>query len=276
MCSSDLLRLPTRALFLLAFAVPVACGDTPPAAPDLPFETSIWPEPEPMIDADAADNPWLRDFAAEGVGGGTTTPEPGGAPLGAGSGSGTGGTEGAGGGEAEPPPPPRWAVIRAYVETTSSAKALVIDEPGGAALAGCQVVLFTNGGTEPYRTFDLVSTTSRAVLCVGDPGIGCDDLRTGNAFNGDDAITLSCDGELRDVVGQVGVDPGDAWTGTGADGAMLSTKDQALWRCVHPTAEAGAFTWSEWMRWNPATDPLPQGPACPAPPEEGAAGAPPR
>ncbi|HXK16476.1 MAG TPA: hypothetical protein VNG33_01630, partial [Polyangiaceae bacterium] len=34
-------------------------------------------------------------------------------------------------------------------------------------------------------------------------------------FNGDDALALSCGAVLLDVIGQIGVDPGDAW-GAGA------------------------------------------------------------
>lgn len=253
------------------FCLLTGCGDSaaPTVSEDEPRH-SIWPLPEIVgIDDAPGDNPWLTEFGAESSGSATTaspdgaTKNPGGAAEG--EASETAATQ--------PDPPPRWAVFRAYVETTSSAKALVIDEPGGAALAGCQVVLFSNGGTERYRSFELTSATSRAVLCIGEPGIACDDWRTGNAFNGDDAVTLECDGAVRDVVGQVGIDPGDAWLGLGADGVPLSTKDQALWRCTHPTEQPGAFTWTEWMRWNPATEPLPDGPSCPTPPpNDGVAG----
>ncbi len=251
---------------LAALCLLAGCSDASPEPADLPSGSSIWPERVVTAETEESDNPWLRDFGVDGAGG-----------TAAGMQRDRAGGEGELGTDASPlggsdSPPPRWAVFRAYVETTSSAKALVIDEPGGAPLAGCRVVIFSNGGVTPYRTFELMSSAARVVLCIGDPGFICDDVRTGNGFNGDDAVTLECDGALRDVLGQVGVDPGDAWSGTGADGSALSTKDQALWRCKHPEKEASTFTWPEWMRWSPASAPLPDGPSCPTP-DNGAAGA---
>jgi hypothetical protein len=50
--------------------------------------------------------------------------------------------------------------------------------------------------------------------------------RTTNlTFNGDDAVALECGGTLLDVIGQIGVDPGDAWTSGEA-----STLNQTLRR----------------------------------------------
>ena len=41
------------------------------------------------------------------------------------------------------------------------------------------------------------------------------DRGTSLIFNGDDALALSCAGQVLDVIGQIGVDPGDSW-GLGA------------------------------------------------------------
>jgi hypothetical protein len=46
---------------------------------------------------------------------------------------------------------------------------------------------------------------------------------TNLTFNGDDALALTCAGKLLDVIGQLGVDPGDSW----GDGA---TADHTLRR----------------------------------------------
>ena len=48
-------------------------------------------------------------------------------------------------------------------------------------------------------------------------------------FNGDDALALACAGETLDVIGQIGVDPGDSW-GVGA------TLDHTLRRRCDVTA----------------------------------------
>ena len=46
---------------------------------------------------------------------------------------------------------------------------------------------------------------------------------TSLTFNGNDALALSCDGTMLDVIGQVGVDPGDGWS-------MGATLDHTLRR----------------------------------------------
>ena len=69
-------------------------------------------------------------------------------------------------------------------------------------------------------------------------------------FNGDDAVVLRSNGAggaIVDSIGQVGVDPGSAWTGGG-----LSTADQTLRRnaalCLGDSNAADAFNPSiEWI-----------------------------
>ena len=56
--------------------------------------------------------------------------------------------------------------------------------------------------------------------------VQCDALDgTPVGFNGDDALELVCEGAVVDSLGQVGFDPGTAWTG-----GIVSTRDQTLRR----------------------------------------------
>jgi hypothetical protein len=69
---------------------------------------------------------------------------------------------------------------------------------------------------------------SAYVLCSSGLGSLLESVctRTTNlTFNGDDAVALECDGMTLDVIGQIGVDPGDAWTS-----GETSTLNQTLRR----------------------------------------------
>jgi hypothetical protein len=103
-----------------------------------------------------------------------------------------------------------------YVEGSSSYKALELTAREASTLAGCRLVTYFNGASAGSNiTLDgSLEAGGRYVLCSSLlatlVGAACD-RATNLTFNGDDAVALECDGALLDVIGQVGVDPGDAW-----------------------------------------------------------------
>jgi predicted extracellular nuclease len=118
-----------------------------------------------------------------------------------------------------------------YVEGSSSNKALELSSPETALLDGCKVGAYFNGKTEP-SVIAILSGSIQAgqvlTLCTSTLktrlGSVCDQV--GNlTFNGNDALAISCDGKILDVIGQVGVDPGSAW-GSGS----TTTTDHTLRR----------------------------------------------
>jgi hypothetical protein len=69
---------------------------------------------------------------------------------------------------------------------------------------------------------------------------------TNLGFNGDDAITLECGGEVLDVIGRIGEDPGTAWEANG-----ISTTDQTLRRrCSTPAGDTdGTDAFDPSVQW---------------------------
>lgn len=117
-----------------------------------------------------------------------------------------------------------------YVEGSSSYKALELTAREDSTLTGCRLVTYFNGAmTGTGIALDAsLPAGSTYVLCSSALGPllekACD--RTTNlTFNGDDAVALECDGSTLDVIGQIGLDPGDAWTSGEA-----STLNQTLRR----------------------------------------------
>jgi cysteine-rich repeat protein len=124
-----------------------------------------------------------------------------------------------------------------YIEGSSSNKALEIKNPGNAVLdlnaEGCEVAVFVGGSGNSQTPIALDGTINAGgvfVLCNNQAGAAldpaCDQFNGSLGFNGDDAVTLSCNGDLLDVIGQVGFDPGLSWTA----GGDLSTLDKTLRR----------------------------------------------
>ena len=104
-----------------------------------------------------------------------------------------------------------------YIEGSSSNKALEITAQARSGLDGCKVGTYFNGKTEATVVATLSGVLEAGqvlTLCTSSlkEKLGAVCTQVGNlTFNGDDAVSLSCDGTLMDVIGQVGVDPGDAW-----------------------------------------------------------------
>lgn len=125
--------------------------------------------------------------------------------------------------------------ISEYVEGASNNKVIEIANPRTTPFDlganACALKLFANGSATATNTLPLVGT-----IAGGDVFVACNtsvsaavsaqcDVFNGGVmgFNGDDAITLECNGAVVDSFGQTGFDPGTEW-GTG----LTSTADNTL------------------------------------------------
>ena len=112
-------------------------------------------------------------------------------------------------------------IFSEYLEGSSYNKALEIANRGavGAQLSGCQLRLYINGAATPSRTLQLTGELSpKATLVVCHPNASADILSRCQltdaglcSFNGDDALDIICGGQVLDVLGRIGEDPGTAW-----------------------------------------------------------------
>jgi uncharacterized protein len=121
-----------------------------------------------------------------------------------------------------------------YIEGSSNNKALEIYNPTTAtvSLSSYVVKLYSNGTTTAGNVFTLTGTLSPGgvVVLVNNGATASFKIpgsytSTVTNFNGDDAITLEKSGAVIDRIGQVGFDPGTAWTG-----GTISTLDRSLRR----------------------------------------------
>lgn len=134
--------------------------------------------------------------------------------------------------------------ISEYVEGSSFNKALELYNNGDTPvdLSGFELRLYSNGASSPSQTLGLSGTLAAgATYVIANPSanaaiLAVADLQNGSVinFNGDDAIELYDvgAGQPVDVFGQIGVDPGSAWTGNG-----VSTLNSALRRL--PSVQQG-------------------------------------
>lgn len=183
------------------------------------------------------------DFGTGGsLGGATSSSESGGATSGAGSSGGAPGSGGsvAGAGGEAPAQLGHALLFTEYVEGSSSYKALEISAIEDSTLEGCRIATYFNGATTATG-ISLEGTLiggETSVLCssaLAGLGVACDRV-TSLSFNGDDAVVLECDGVVVDVIGQVGLDPGNAW-GSGDS----STLDHTLRRKCDASADSDAL-----------------------------------
>jgi hypothetical protein len=147
---------------------------------------------------------------ASGTGGRKPDGIEGGAPTAGEANAGTGGT----------PSGPAALLFSEYVEGSGSFKALEIYALEASSLEGCELQTYSNGKLEPSHVAlhgvllrGAVQVLCSSTLMTALPS-ACD-RSTSLTFNGDDALALSCAGQTLDVIGQIGVDPGDSW-GVGA------------------------------------------------------------
>jgi len=120
---------------------------------------------------------------------------------------------------------PRELFFSEYVEAGAD-KALEIIALATTDLEGCVVETYTNGASMRSRTLELagpLEAGSVYTVCSSKLAakIHCDLSTSSLNFNGNDALALVCDGATLDVIGEIGFDPGGAWSSTGdGDGGM--------------------------------------------------------
>lgn len=245
-----------RALRLALCVVLPSCSPTTPTAPsgDEPASVPLDGvggaraplEPLPLPGASGGtesdpQNPWLQPVGAAGAashGAGGASTEDGGASNGGSNESGAGGggsggvSSGGTGGTSEPEKPPK-LLLSQYFEGAGSDKALELTNVGSdpAKLSLCELSLYTNGSSTPYRTSPLsgvLEPGASIVYCSTALAEGlagrCAGSLSALVYNGDDALVLRCLDEASDRLGRVGEDPGEAW------GTAPSTKNANLTR----------------------------------------------
>ncbi|MCP5546575.1 MAG: proprotein convertase P-domain-containing protein [Akkermansiaceae bacterium] len=124
--------------------------------------------------------------------------------------------------------------ISEYVEGSSSNKALEFYNPSGTAVnlsAETYVVeIYANGASSPNSTTNLTGTVAPGGTFViknnqASSTIAAQQTSGNISFNGNDAIVLKKGGVIVDSFGQVGINPGSAWTSGG-----VTTVDKTLRR----------------------------------------------
>ena len=115
--------------------------------------------------------------------------------------------------------------------------------------------IYANGAT----TSSSIALPAEAVLAAGSTFVVCHSsanaaiktacqLQSGSlSFNGDDAVSLACDGVEIDVFGKIGEDPGTSWSGGG-----ISTVDRTLRRkCGITTGDLdGSDAFDPSIQWD--------------------------
>ena len=121
-----------------------------------------------------------------------------------------------------------------YIEGSSFNKAFEIANNTGDAvdLSTYSINVYSNGSPDVSASYDLSGNLASGSVFVfahsnADPLILdlADQTTGGNMPNGDDAVALVNNGELIDVIGQIGFDPGSRW---GSD--LSSTQNNTLRR----------------------------------------------
>jgi hypothetical protein len=224
------------------FALGVACDHSlpQPAGALGGASSSIWPSlVERAHGGDESDNPWLHPL--QGSGGAEAAEPPRVGPSGGRNAQGSllspggsssdpispGGVDGASGG-APPLAPPDLRIVR-YIEGQTSEKQLWLSNLGRSTQTGeCEVVIYSNGSTKPYRRHLLpgLPVAAEFRLCTAAAPVACEGSLGSSSFNGNDAIVLACAGVPVDSFGRLGEDPGKGWLGV-----ELSSTDTDLLRC---------------------------------------------
>ncbi len=125
--------------------------------------------------------------------------------------------------------------ISEYVEGSGSNKALEIYNPSASAVdlttAGYKVEIYYNGSSVAGATFNMTGTLAAGGTFVLKnnattgviSSVSAQISNTNVNFNGDDAILLKKGTVIVDSIGQVGSDPGSAWTAAGGYSTAEST-----------------------------------------------------
>lgn len=131
-----------------------------------------------------------------------------------------------------------------YIEGAAQDKSLEIFNPttSAVALAGYVVEIYSNGSVTPTSSIALTGTVaSQDVFVLSNTSASAailaetDQTDGGLTHNGNDAIVLlNPNGDTIDIIGQVGIDPGNSWSGGSA-----STEGQILVRKA--SVQSGIF-----------------------------------
>ncbi|OCQ18313.1 DNA degradation protein EddB [Pseudoalteromonas luteoviolacea] len=125
-------------------------------------------------------------------------------------------------------------IVSEYIEGSSYNKAIEIYNTSDTAIDLSEYALkfYFNGKSTAGNTINLEGSIAPKATHVIAHARASEALRLkaqqqkdGSWYNGDDAITLEHSGLVIDSLGQIGVDPGSAWTDQG-----VSTKDKSLVR----------------------------------------------
>jgi hypothetical protein len=147
-------------------------------------------------------------------------------------------------------PPGLW--FSEYVEGGFNNHALEIYNPMAQAadIDGCELHMY-HGVNPPYSDIELAGSIAAGdvlVICRDDiiDTTFCDVLTPFPLFDGDSAIELECSSFTVDVIGQIGLDPGDEWLMGG-----VGTQDETLRRSCSVTAgdSNGADVFDPSLEW---------------------------
>jgi hypothetical protein len=139
-------------------------------------------------------------------------------------------------------------IISEYIEGSSNNKALEIFNNTALSIdpTDCVVEVYANGSTVPTSIISLTGTilfpletyviahssSADSIIFLADQtSFSCN-------WNGDDAIAIKCNGEITDILGEIGVDPGASWLLPSGS----TTQDHTLRRDSMVTA--GELSWS--------------------------------
>ena len=148
-------------------------------------------------------------------------------------------------------------IISGYIEGSSNVRLIELFNPtcDSIDLGGYGVSMITNGGSlDSASTLALSGSLAGGgsfVICHSGQDValyaGCDMRSAVLEFNGDDALALMREGQVVDVIGEAGIDPGRGWS---VAGVVDGTRDHTLLRA--PSVLSGNADWSssqasEWV-----------------------------
>jgi len=145
-----------------------------------------------------------------------------------------------------------------YIEGSGNNKCLEIYNPTAStidlAAGGYKIEMYFNGASGVGLTVNLMGTIAPGdVYVVCNSGAAAeflaqaDQIGGGGWYNGDDAIALSNNDGVLDVIGQIGVDPGTNWSG-----GSIETSEQTLRRSsfVQKGDNNGTDAFNPALQWN--------------------------
>lgn len=145
-----------------------------------------------------------------------------------------------------------------YIEGSGNNKCLEIYNPTAStidlAAGGYKIEMYFNGAGAVGLTVNLMGTIAPGdVYVVCNSGAAAeflaqaDQIGGGGWYNGDDAIALSNNDGVLDVIGQIGVDPGTNWSG-----GSIETSEQTLRRSsfVQKGDNNGTDAFNPALQWN--------------------------